>query len=301
VPQNVIATPDSDESYILMKVACLINTYTSAKQIQKFVQKLSNGQFDFYIHVDKKLDLETYKLLFERFPNVYFVKKRVDVKWGSITSVEATINGLKLIEATGIKYDFINFMSGQDYPIKSADYILNFLKQNIGKEFIHYKNFEDWPGVEKRLNKYFLTDLRFRGNFRVQGLLNSIIKRRKAPKNITIYGFSTFWTLSHDCAMYMVKYLEENPLFKRFFKYTFGSDELIYQTIIMNSPYKDAVINNNYRYVDWSEGNDRPKFLRTEDFDKIIASDRIFGRKFNIDIDENILNMIDNYNAQHPL
>jgi hypothetical protein len=283
-----------------MRVACLIITYTSARQIYRLVQKLDNGQFDFYIHVDKKIDLETHRELFN-MQNVYFVKERVDIKWGSITSVNATINGLKQIDASGIKYDFINLMSGQDYPIKSATYIINFLKENIGKQFIHYKDFKDWPGAEKRMNQYFLTDLKIIGKFRLQWLVNSFVKKRKLPEDITIYGYSTFWTLSQDCAMYIVDYLENHISFRQFFTYTFGSDELVYQTIIMNSAYKNAVVNNNYRYTDWSQGGYRPKFLKTEDFENIIASDCIFGRKFNIDIDENILDMIDSYNTKHPL
>lgn len=283
-----------------MRVACLIITYTSAKQIHRLVQKLDNGQFDFYIHVDKKIDLETHRELFN-IQNVYFVKERVDIKWGSITSVNATINGLKQIDASGIKYDFINLMSGQDYPIKSAAYIIKFLKENIGKQFIHYKDFKDWPGAEQRMNQYFLTDLKIIGKFRLQWLVNSFVKKRKLPEDITIYGYSTFWTLSQDCAMYIVDYLENHISFRQFFTYTFGSDELVYQTIIMNSAYKSAVVNNNYRYTDWSQGGYRPKFLKTEDFENIIASDCLFGRKFNIDIDENILDMIDGYNAKHPL
>jgi hypothetical protein len=280
-----------------MKIACLIVTYTSAQQTKRFIQKLNNGHFDFYIHVDKKLDLQTHHILFD-IPNVYFVKDRVDIKWASFTSVQATFNGLKQIKASGIKYDFVNLMSGQDYPLKSADYITHFLKQNIGKQFIHYKDFDEWTGAQGRIDKYHLADMGFWGKYQLQKMLNLLITKRKPPKNLNPYGYSTFWTLSLDCALYMVSYVESNRSVQRYFKYTFGSDEFIYQTVIMNSVYKDAVVNNNYRYVDWSEGGFRPKFLKTEDFDKIVASDCLFGRKFNIDIDENILDMIDDHNSK---
>jgi Core-2/I-Branching enzyme len=280
-----------------MKVACLIITYTSAQQTYRLVKKLNNGDFDFYIHVDKKLDLETHRILFD-IPNVYFIKNRVDIIWGSFTSVIATTNGLKQIEESGIKYDYVSLMSGQDYPIKSPEYITDFLEQNNGKQFIYYKDFKDWPGAQKRLDTYFLTDLKFRGKFRIQILLNSLIKKRKAPENITFYGFSTFWTLTIDCALHIVHYLENNPKLVRFIKYTFGSDEYIYPTVIMNSDYRNAVVNNNYQYVDWSAGGDRPKFLKAEDFENIIASDCIYGRKFNIDLDADIFDMIDDYNLK---
>jgi hypothetical protein len=279
-----------------MKIACLIVTYTSARQTKRLVEKLNNGDFDFYIHVDKKLDLDTHKTLFN-MPNVYFINDRVDIKWASYTSVKATFNGLKQIEASGIAYDFVNLMSGQDYPIKSAKYISNFLNQHKGKQFIHYKDFDEWTGAQGRIDKYHFGDVNFAGKYYVQNLVNLLISKRKPPENIKPYGYSTFWTLTLDCALYMVNYIESHPDVQRYFKYTFGSDEFIYQTIIMNSTYKADVINNNYRYVDWTQGGFRPKFLGTADFEQLINNDCLFARKFNIDTDENILDLIDRQNA----
>ena len=280
-----------------MKIACLIVTYTSAKQTKRMVDKLNNGDFDFYIHVDKKLALDTHQILFNT-PNVYFIKKKVDIKWASYTSVMATFNGLKQIEASGIKYDFVNLMSGQDYPIKSAKYISNFFSKHKGKQFIHYKNFDEWTGAQGRIDKYHFADMNFAGKFVVQSFVNLFIDKRKVPGNIKPYGYSTFWTLTLDCALYIVKYVENDLDVQQYFKYTFGSDEFIYQTVVMNSVYKPDVINNNYRYVDWSDGGFRPKFLKTEDYNKLITSDCLFARKFSIDVDENILYLIDKINKE---
>jgi hypothetical protein len=282
-----------------MKSAIIIVTYTSAKQTQRLIRKLNNGDFDFYIHLDKKVDLESHRILFDE-PDVYFVKNRVDVKWASFTSVIATVNALKQIKESGIKYDYISNISGQDYPIKSPEYFTDFLRRNEGKQFIQYESFDVWTGAQKRTEKYHLADLKIKGKYFIQGLLNSLIKKRKIPRNIKVYGGggSTFWTLTQDCALFMVKYMEDHPEVVRYLKYIFGSDEFCYQTIIMNTVYKDSVVNNNYRYVDWSEGGYRPKVLKTEDFERLTATDCIFARKFNIDVDSNILDLVDNYNLR---
>src|ERR1700744_2465028 len=131
----------------LMKVACLIITYTSAAQTLRMITKMNNGDFDFYIHVDKKVSLDKYSVLFG-VPNVYFIHERVDVKWGTFSSIRATVNGIKQIEASTIPYDYVNLASGQDYPIKSADYMINFLEKHNGSQFIHYLDFKDWPGAQ---------------------------------------------------------------------------------------------------------------------------------------------------------
>ena len=89
-------------------------------------KSLSHQNFDFYIHVDKKFDINPH-LFLKSIPNVYFINNRIDVKWAGFSTVTATFECIKEIAATGVKYDYINFLSGQDYPIKSADYINDFL------------------------------------------------------------------------------------------------------------------------------------------------------------------------------
>jgi len=276
-----------------MKIACLIVTYTSAAQTMRMIERLNNGQFDFYIHLDKKADIKTHEGLFE-IPNVYFITDRVDVRWAGYSTVQAAFNGIKQIIASGIQYDFINLITGQDYPIKSPEYIADFLANSIGKEFIEYKDFDtEWMEAKGRIDKYHLGNMKLVGKFRLEAILNFFIKRGKMPMDLKMYGVSTFWTLSPACALYVVDFIEHNKELEQFLKYTWGSDEFIFQTVLMNSPYKDAIVNNNYRYVDWSAGGARPRFLTTEDYDNIIASEGFFGRKFNIELDENILDLVD--------
>lgn len=282
-----------------MKIACLILTHTSPVQIQRLIRKLDNGCFDFYIHLDKKENIQTYQILFDK-PNVFFSDERINVKWASYTGVEAIFKLLKQIEKTGINYDFLTLLTGQDYAIKSADYITDFLRRNKGKQFIHYMDFDEWTGVQGRIDKYHLEDLNVFGKFYIQKVLNRLVSKRRPPNKIKVYGYSAYWTLSLDCALYVAKYIDENPSLARYFKYTFGSDEFVYQTVIMNSHYKNAVVNNNYRYIDWSAGGMRPKFLKTEDVDKLKESDCLFARKFDGDIDNSIFDLIDEHNAKIP-
>ena len=279
-----------------MRFACLIVTYTSPQQTKRLIDRLNNGDFDFYIHVDKKLPLESHKDLFD-YPNVFFVKDRIDVKWAGYTVVEASFNGIRDIIESGREYAFINLLSGQDYPLKSADYISNFLKQFAGKQLIKHWDFEtEWDEAFARINKYHFTDKGFKGRYLLQRIINALVRRRP-PTNLRFYGTSsTFWTLTPDCALYVMSYVKSRPKLNRFLKYTWGIDEFIFQTIILNSHYRNSVINENYRYIDWSGGGSHPKLLITEDFEKIIATDNILGRKFNMDVDAHVLDLLDEHN-----
>ena len=287
-----------------MKFAVLIITYSSPKQTLRLIKSLNNGEFDFYIHLDKKIDIETHRELF-RIPNVYFFDHRIDIKWAGYSTVEAALSGIRCIARSGIKYDFVNLITGQDYPIKSAPYISNFLRQNIGKEFIYYKNFDsEWTEAKSRVEKYHFTELPFRGRHRLGAIVNTIAPKRKFPVNLELVGKETFWTLSLECALYVVNYIDSNKKLERFLRYTWGSDEFNFQTIIMGSPFRDKVVNKNYRYINWPSVGARPNVFITADFERIMASDCLFGRKFDIHTDETIFDLLDDANgisAKKPL
>jgi hypothetical protein len=261
---------------------------------------MNNGHFHFYIHLDKKIDIETHQDLLE-MPNVFFIKDRIDIKWAGFSTVEAALSGVRQIVASGINYSFINLITGQDYPIKSADYISNFLQQNIGKEFIYYKHFDtEWTEAKARVEKYHFTELSFIARYRVQAVVNMVMPKRKFPVDLQLVGKETFWTLSLECAKYVIDYIDSNRRLKRFLKFTWGSDEFIFQTIIMGSPFKDNVVNNNYRLINWPNVGARPMNFLGSDFDRIMASDGIFGRKFDINTDATILDLLDKENGVYP-
>jgi hypothetical protein len=284
-------------NFLKMRYACLIVTYTPPELTIRMIKKLDNGDFDFYIHLDKKVDINTHRELFD-MPNVVFVKDRIDVKWAGFTVVQATFNGLREIAASGKKYEFINLLSGQDYPLKTADHISKFLSQQVGKQLIKHWDFEtEWEEAFDRIHSYHFTDTIFKGRYLAQRVINSLVKR-KPPTNLRFYGTSsTFWTLSPECAFYVMNFVESDPKLRRFLKYTWGSDEFVYQTVIMNSQWRDQVCNNNFRYIDWTEGGGHPKLLATADYEKIIASDNIIGRKFSMAVDANVLDLIDEHNS----
>ena len=79
-------------------------------------------------------------------------------------------------------------------------------------------------------------------------------------------------------------------------------DEIIPHSILLskNSPFKDKVINDNKRYIDWSNhkkglNNGNPNILEENDFEKIINSNADFARKFDMKTNSKIIDMLDNY------
>ncbi|HEY8890130.1 MAG TPA: beta-1,6-N-acetylglucosaminyltransferase [Clostridium sp.] len=281
-----------------MKLAYIIQTHKGEKQLISLINQLSDKDTDIFLHIDKKneqLYLDLYKLYLNN-TSVYFVKDRESVNWSAYSMVRATLKLMNMVKDTGKKYDYISFISGQDYPIKSNDYIRNFLTKNQGKEFMEYR---DIKGYFWRLKCYnFFRENPNNRKFYMRILDNLIrypqklLVRRNNFKDMNLYSGSAWTTLTYNCLIYILKYLEENPQFKKQFEYTSCSDEHFFQMIVMNSHFKNDVINNNLRYTDWSGGGSSPKTLTIKDYDNLIKSDRLYARKFNLDEDENIIKML---------
>ncbi len=275
-----------------MKIAHLILAHTNPNQLNRLIKRLTYSNVDFYIHVDLKVSMEDFS--FVKGDNIFFVKERIKVIWGGYSMVQATVNGFCEILQSNKEYDYINLLSGQDYPLKRSEEIYGFFEANPGKAFMEILSIEnEWQEAKTRLTQYHLTDYKFLGSYQVQKLLNFFLPKRKLPKDLIQVGRSQWLTITTTHVRYILNYLKENTSIQKFFELTWGSDEIIFQTILYNSVYKDAIIKHNLMYIDWSEGKPSPKTFTIKDFPDLINSNKLFGRKFNEKIDTEILDALD--------
>ena len=278
-----------------MRVAHLVITYTNPLQTERMIRRMQHPGFDFYIHVDKKIDI-TPHLFLAKMPNVYLIQDRVKVIWAGYNTVEATLRSVKEIFNTGIRYDYIHLMSGQDYPIKSAAEIYSFFCANRGREFLEFQHFDKWASeAYPRIREYHFTNYKFPGRYHFQWMLNKLMPARKSPLPMEYYGSSMFWAMSAECLGYIVELLEKNVRFRRFMQFTWGSDEFIFQTLVMNSVFKTRVVNNNLLYLEREKGAPHPNILTSSHLGLMRQSDKLFARKFDLATDALVLDNIDNY------
>lgn len=275
-----------------MIVAHFILAHANPNQLCRLVNKLVHPNTVFFIHIDLKSKQEDFELPLVKMGNIYFIKNRVDIKWATYSMVEATVNGFKEIVESGLNVDFVNLLSAQDYPIKSPSTFHSFLEQNSGKAFMHCLYVEtEWKEAISRVREYHFNHLNFPGKFKLQRLVNFIMPLRKMPDELIPVGRSQWFTISLKHVVFLIKRIESAPKIVNFFRLSWAPDELIFQTLLFNSAFKEDIVNDNLRYVDWSEGLKNPKILTVEDFNTFMESDNYFARKFN----ENhaVLDMID--------
>ena len=278
-----------------MRLAHLILAHNHPKQLERLVKRLSHKDADVYIHLDAKADIAAYDTI-KALPNTFFTNNRIKVGWCEYNTIQATLNAMEEILATGITYSHINLLSGNDYPLRSAEPIQQFLFANTGKTFIWYQLiFNDWADGQARMNNYDFADFGFPGRYLLSKIFNKVLPKRKLPDNLVAYGRSQWFTITPQCAQYVIDYIKKHPAVERYFRMTWAVDEVFFQTILCNSPLKDTLVNDNLRYIILNEEY-RPVTYTIEDAPALSSSGKFYARKFDNNVDTAIFDYLDKIN-----
>lgn len=282
-----------------MRLCHLIMCHKNPDQLRRLVNAISSPNSDVYVHLDKKEDISEFEMAVGG-EATRFIANRKSVNWGGFSFVKSIMASLDEIKGKGKTYDFINLISGQDYPIKPIGEFETFLEENRGKCFISFEDTQEkiwWSENKTRVTRYHFNDFSIKGKYLAQRAVNFVLPERNFPKDWMIYGgdCSSWWTLSADAAYYLADTLRAERKLRKFASFTWGSDEYIYATILMNSKFSRQVVNNNYRYIDWRERKPNPKILLVDDFEKFQGTDNFFARKFDLSTDPKILDMVDEH------
>lgn len=281
-----------------MKIVHLVLTHKQPEQLERLIDSLDHPDVDFYIHIDKKADAAPFQYLFNR-ANVFMVNNRASIHWAAYGTIQAILNGFA--EVLPKQYDYINVMSGQDFPLKSAGYIVDYLKANKGKEFITASPLEtEWRDALPRVNRYHLINLRlnFRGKHRLEQLLTAILPKRRFPLNYTLVGGPNWFTVTSAAAEHILDVLELRPDIVRYFKFCWGADEFIFPSILYNSSFRDK-LQPCLLFVKWLPGEGHAEILTSKDFEELKASDKLFARKFDAKVDSQIFSLLEQLNGMH--
>ena len=281
-----------------MRIAYLILAHKNPLQLERLIQAMDHPAFDYYIHVDKKTGIEPFQYLSKK-DRVFLIRNRIKVFWGRYSLVQATLNGIEEIVSGGKygEYDYVHVMSAQDFPIRPATYIYEYISDRKGIEFITCLRESDqhewWKDAALHTWRYNFHNWLIPGKYRLEALANRVLPARKYPiPDHEVVGHSNWFTITIGCARYMLAFLKEHPEVVRFFRYVWGADELIFSKVIYNSSY-GGKIEDNLVYIDWSEAVANPKLLTSGDFPALIASDKLFARKFDTEKDEAIVKQLE--------
>lgn len=291
-----------------MKLAILLLCHKNAEQINLFLETLKHPDIEFFIHMDKKADIVN-QLIKRQDIHVLPDDLRVDVRWGEFSQTQATLNLFSAAREMK-NFDYYWLCSGQDFPIVSADQIVNYFKEHPQRNFISlwpsyfYHNQNRKNHCDKR------NDLFFPRIFMGRSFIKRLFKRiyieitggwnhtyalflRSKPFSPIQFFYGPSWVcLSGSFVSWIFDYLKEHPSFIKYLLNSLNPDESIFQTLLMASPYKNT--RHDYlHYIDWSERPGKPRnspnILTLADYDKMKESGYLMARKFDMDVDEKLI------------
>ena len=289
----------------------IISAYRLPRQLLRLVTRLQGEGTTFLVHIDKKCDPAVFATAAEglgRLPNVHLLERHV-CHWGGFGHVEASLKGIEAIVERRLPCDHAVLLTGQDFPIKSNEFIQNTLGESADFSFL--QNFplpdvEIWPpdGGERRIAHWHLwikgrhvelphhtSTPRFASAVRA---INALVPdRRSFLPGLRPYGGSGYWMLSREAVLHVHNFVRQHPEFVSFFRRTLVPDELFFQTLLMNSELRQRVKNDDLRYIDWSAQHSSPAVLTVDDFHSLRASHALFARKFDEGIDSDILDLVE--------
>jgi hypothetical protein len=271
-----------------------ISAYKEPESTVRLVNVLAKGPDQFYIHFDKGIGdqrFERWKALIEqecRAENIQVFSK-FQCKWGSFGVVDATLSAMKYFE--DLNYDYFINLTAECYPLKSPSQIREAFKdQNAGFMTFWKLPYEGWyrGGMNRIHNRFFFLPKKSYPYVRTFQIPRF---RKKLPCNLEAYGGWSLFCLPKDLVSYVVKFTENNPKVESFFKRAFAPSEMIFQTILLSSSFRDRIVNDNRRYLDFVEAH--PRILTKDDYPILKKSGKLFARKFSPAVDKEILDIID--------
>lgn len=250
---------------------------------------LSGNQY--VVHVDKSSGAELEEEIaafLKPYRGVELIRSE-NANWGGYSLVDAELRGMKrLLEMDSRWTHYIN-LSGQDFPLKSQNYIRQFFAANPGRQFIRaLDQRKERPSTLNRISHVFTEE---------NGTMNATgIARPYLDGDTPFIG--TQWKAVTRAFCDYVCHDPRVDRFKAFYRNSFIADESFFQTVMMNSDDQGIVMNDDLRMIDWVPDGDiklRPRDYDEADLQQLQCSTDLFARKFNAEKDTRILALLERH------
>jgi hypothetical protein len=249
-----------------MNIAYLILAHENPAHLQRLISRLSTDASKFFVHVDKKSNFKIFSHIADK--NVNILLERISVFWGDYSQVDAILLLINAALADEKRFERFVLLSGSDYPLRSAASVEKFFTDNPKKEFINM-NVMPADAAGKPISRLTTYRLDSGGS-----LWNRVVKRflfmihiipsqrdyKACFLQLIPYGGSTWWALTRNACELISSFSNTERHVLDFFRNTICPDEMVFHTILGNSPLKSNIV-RNLTYTDWSDGGASPAFI----------------------------------------
>ncbi|HYU30843.1 MAG TPA: beta-1,6-N-acetylglucosaminyltransferase [Thermoanaerobaculia bacterium] len=254
----------------------------------------------------------------QRALDVDVLEAREPARRGYLSLLYPYFDGLQWLADRGIDYDWIVYLSAQDYPTRPLQSLETLLATSGYDGFLRFWNaaapVNPWRRRRQGLIRYHYQyydapawtapALRLvRWTNRVQSLAHIHLtygprvglRRRPSPfdRGLSCYAGYQWSTLSRAAAEYVLERVRSDRELMEWFGRTICPCESVVQTLLVNSG-RFNLCNDDLRYADFTGSRDgRPRTLTAEDVPVITGGTYHFARKFDPERDAQVLELLD--------
>ena len=302
-----------------MRICYFIQNHLAPRQIGRLVGTLRRAQPDCFVLVGhdgfaghctadelrRALDVDVFEF-------------REPGRRGYFSLIQPYFDAVEWLSARGISYDWLVYLSAQDYPVRPLKELEALLATSGCDGFLRYWEacapINPWgrprQGRCRYLYQYREAPHWATPALRVLRSLNGVqslvhfhlvygprvgLRSRGSPfgGDLTCYAGTQWTTLRRACAEHAVERARGEPELLRWFHGTICPDEAVVQTLLLNGG-RFELRNDDLRYTDFTGSRDgRPRTLSVRDLPAITAGTHCFARKFDIQDDTRVLDLLD--------
>ncbi len=273
----------------MAKIAYILLCHKDHAAIAAQADRLTAAGDAVCIHFDsraKTADFEALKDALAQNPNVAFAAKRVKCGWGEWSLVAATLSAVRTARETFMDATHFYLLSGDCMPVKSAEYIHDYLDARDMDIIESYDFFEsDWIKTgfrEERLIYRHLFNERtqpkqYYASIRAQRALGM---KRAVPPDLRMMIGSQWWCLRRGSVDAILAFLKGRKDIERFFKTTWIPDESFFQTLIRHLVPDVEIDCRTPTFLMFSDYG-MPVNFYNDHFDLLVGQDYLFARKIS--------------------
>ncbi|MFK7875515.1 MAG: DUF5928 domain-containing protein [Paracoccaceae bacterium] len=273
----------------MAKIAYILLCHKDPDAVIKQAERLTAAGDFMAIHFDASASKSDYLAVRNALadnPAVTFAHKQMRCGWGEWSLVQATLYALESALDAFPRATHFYMLSGDCMPIKSAEYVHQFLNNNDCDFIESVDYFDSWwikTGwrEERLIYRHWFNERtqkkRFYAMFELQKRLGLT---REIPSDLQMMIGSQWWCLRRRTVEMVLKFARKRRDIVRFFKSTWIPDETFFQTIVRHLIPSTQIQNRTLTCLVFSDYG-MPVVFYNDHYDLLLGQDFLFARKIS--------------------
>ncbi|MCJ7872621.1 DUF5928 domain-containing protein [Phaeobacter sp. J2-8] len=278
----------------MAKIAFILLCHKDPEAIIKQAQRLTARGDYLSVHFDARAPKAYYdqiRAALDGNEHVTFAKRRLKCGWGEWSLVQATLYAIEAAVEAFPEATHFYMLSGDCMPIKSAEYVHEFLDENDADFIESFDFFEsDWikTGIqaERLIYRHYFNERQNKTLFyAAMNLQKKLGLEREIPADLQIMIGSQWWCLRRRTIELILDFTRERRDVMRFFATTWIPDETFFQTLVRHLVPEEEIRSRTLTFLIFSDYG-MPVNFHNDHYDLLLSQDFLFARKISADAHE---------------